>query len=76
MKEKSVTDVEVTRADFLKIYNLGMETMEDNCEDNEIYGNNVTVHWHGIYCDCSDGAVAYNYIIDAVKGVIEEDGDY
>ena len=76
MKERLPGDVRVTRSDFLKIYNLAMETMEENSEDNEIYGRDVTVHWHGIYCNCTDGAIAYNYIIDAIKGVTEEDGDY
>jgi len=73
LSEKRTEDIEVSRSEFLDIYNLAMEDLgSDNCE---LYGNDVTVHWHGIYCNCSDGAVACNNIIEGIKGVIEEEGE-
>ena len=73
MKEHESGDVKVTRREFLEVYEEAMEGLgSDECE---CYGNNVTVHWHGIYCDCSDGAIAWNYIVSEIEGVIDEDGD-
>ena len=72
MKEKQSGDTKVKRNEFIDIYREAMESLGDECE---LYGNNVTVHWHGIYCDCSDGAIAYNNIIKGIKGVIREDGE-
>ena len=73
MKEKQNGDTKVTRKEFVDIYHEAMEGLgSDECE---CYGNNVTVHWHGIYCDCSDGAVAYNHIITGVKGVMSEEDE-
>lgn len=85
MKEGATSeDVRVSKADFLAIYNkalnemfdimdgcLGDETPDDVA--NDIYGHDVTVHWHGIYCNCGDGATACNYIIPGIEGVNEED---
>lgn len=42
------------------------EMFETNSEENDIYGHNITVHWHGMYCSCSDGAIPSNYIIPAI----------
>lgn len=63
-------DVRVSRSDFLKMYDMALSEM------NGIYGYNFTVSWHGVYCDCGDGATPSNYIIPAVKGCEEEmDGE-
>ena len=73
LSEKKTEDIEVSRQEFLDIYGLAMDSLgSDNCE---LYGNDVTVHWHGIYCNCTDGAVAYNNIIARIENVIEEEGE-
>ena len=73
MKEKQSGDTKVKRSEFIDIWNEAMEGLgSDECE---LYGNNVTVHWHGIYCDCSDGAVAHNHIIEGIKGVMSEEDE-
>lgn len=74
-------DVRVSRADFLKIYDDALQQMfdmnEDLTKENQgIYEHNVTVHWHGIYCDCGDGATPSNHIIPGIAGCDEEcDGE-
>ena len=73
IKERPNGDVKVTRREFLDIYDIALEMIDSEFgERTEIYGHNVEVHWHGIYCDCGDGATAYNYIVDEINGVIEE----
>lgn len=70
----ALKDKKVTRGEFMDAYKAAIRLM-DICEDSPVYGNDVTVHWNGIYCNCSDGAVAYNNIILGVESVIDEDGD-
>lgn len=73
LSEKKTEDIKVSRQEFLDIYGLAMSGLgSDKCE---LYGNEVTIHWHGIYCDCSDGAVAYNNIIAGIKNVIKEEDE-
>ena len=67
-------DVRVPKADFLALYHQAVADM-DGCEDNDIYGYDVTVHWHGMYCNCGDGAAPANYIIPGIEDVHEEDPD-
>lgn len=75
-------DRKITRKEFLDLYSAAM-TMNLYCDGteqmerfNHIYGYDVTVHWNGFYCNCSDGATAYNYIIDGIQGVDDElDGE-
>ena len=43
-----------------------------NMED-DIYGHDVTVHFHGLYCNCQDGAAAFNYVIEAVDACASEE---
>ena len=62
----------VTREKFLEKYNkeLGKD------DHGKIYGNDVTIHWNGMFCTCEDGATAYNYIISGLEDVISElDGE-
>ena len=73
-------DVRVSRIDFLALYNAALEEMFDNFEKdnsdetpNDIYGYDITVHWHGIYCNCGDGATPSNIIIPAIEEVDNED---
>ena len=78
-------DVRVSRIDFLAIYNQALEEMFDIMENerttdktpddvpNDIYGYDITVHWHGIYCNCGDGATPSNIIIPAIEEVDNED---
>lgn len=73
-------DVRVSKIDFLEIYKKALNIMFDNMEKpngdelpNDIYGHNFTVHWHGIYCDCGDGAVVANNLIPGIEGVTDED---
>lgn len=78
-KEKQTEDIELSRKEFVALYNLMVTQMDNNMEkgkdDNEIYGKDVTVHWHGYYCNCSDGATVYNYIVSNIEGISEELGD-
>lgn len=74
------TDLRVGKADFIAIYNKALEVMFNNLEKpnggelpNDIYGNDFTIHWNGIYCNCGDGAAPSNYIIPAIEGINEED---
>lgn len=75
--KENISDVRVSRQDFIKMYNSAIEFMFNNMEteDNDIYGHNVTVHWHGMYCDCSDGATPSNFIIPAIKDCDNEIGE-
>ena len=67
-------DVRVSKKDFLDIYKKALDDMDEHLdEDNDIYGHDFTVHWHGIYCNCGDGAIAYNYIVDAIEGLYDEE---
>lgn len=73
IKEKQTGDTKVKKSDFLDIYNEAMKGLgSDECE---LYGNNVTVHWHGIYCNCGDGATAWNHIVTNIQSVIDENDD-
>lgn len=74
----------VTREEFLRLYDEAFREMDrlSNLEenknktpdefDNDIYGKEITVHWNGYYCNCGDGAIAYNNIICGVKNCDEE----
>lgn len=64
--------VRVSKADFIAMHNAAVRDMDGN-EDNDIYGYDFTVHWHGIYCNCSDGATPANHIVPAIEWIIEED---
>ena len=75
-------DVRVGKKDFLAIYKKALDEMFDNMEKpnfdelpNDIYGHDITVHWHGIYCNCGDGAVVCNNLIPAIEDVLSEDDD-
>lgn len=74
-KHGDQTDVRVSKLDFLRMYNIALDDMWDRPSDdvNDIYGYDVTIHWHGVYCDCSDGATPSNYIIPALESLCEED---
>lgn len=79
-KANQTNDVEVTRKEFLAIYGAAVDDLfrkEDNGDDddNEIYGHDVTVHWHGIFCNCEDGATVTNTVIDGVECCSSELGD-
>lgn len=67
----STPDVVVSRKDFVEMYNDAVTDMLNKATDesNDIYGYEVTVHWHGICCDCGDGAEVSNYIIPAIIGL-------
>ena len=66
----STADIRVSKKDFLAIYDKGLDD-----KDNDIYGHDITVHWHGIYCNCGDGAIPSNYIIPSIKDMLDEDDD-
>ena len=74
---KDKKDVRVSKLDFLALYNDALNEMFDNPDkdENDIYGYDITIHWHGIYCNCGDGATAYNHIITAIEGVCSEDDE-
>lgn len=63
----NTTDIKVSRSDFIKMHEMAVSEMfETNSENNDINGYDITVHWHGMYCSCSDGATPSNYIIPAI----------
>ena len=73
-------DVRVSKTDFLDMYQKALDVFFDNMEKpncdelpNDIYGKDFTVHWNGIYCNCSDGAVVSNNLIPGIEGVLDED---
>lgn len=69
----NTTDIKVSRSDFVKMHDMAVNEMfETNSEENDVYGHNITVHWHGMYCSCSDGATPSNYIIPAIANCDEE----
>lgn len=80
--EQPKADQKLTRKEFLELYDAAM-TMNHYCDGteqmerfNHIYGYDVTVHWNGFYCNCSDGATAWNWIISNIEGVDNElDGE-
>ena len=77
-KLKSQVGEKVTRKEFLELYDAAMKMLDyyDGTEEkerfNHIYGYDVTIHWNGVYCNCSDGATAWNHIISNIKSVNEE----
>lgn len=75
--EDTSKDRKVTMAEFVKIYNAALTLMFNDIggADNVIYGNDLTIHWNGIYCNCGDGASVYNNIIAGIEGVISEEGE-
>ena len=76
---KGANGVRVSKADFLAIYQSALDDMWERSEkgedNNDIYGYDFTIHWHGIYCNCGDGATPSNYIIPGIEGCIEEDSE-
>lgn len=74
--ETKNSDVRVSRKDFVKIHTMAVDDMFEKTESNEdgdeIYGYPVTVHWHGIYCDCGDGATPSNLLIPCINDCDDE----
>ena len=70
-------DVRISKLDFLQMYDKAVNDMFDRPADdkNDIYGYDITIHWHGVYCNCSDGATPSNYIIPALQELCEEDSE-
>ena len=74
-------DQKVTRKEFLDLYKAAMEMIcyydgsDEKERFNHLYGYPVEVHWNGVYCDCSDGATAWNHIVSNIEGVIEEEDE-
>ena len=68
-------DKRVTRATFIELYEKELkaffeeeETAHDESEFSaHIYGYPISIQWKGFYCDCDDGAPAYNCIITELK---------
>lgn len=83
LKNNGITkkDEKVTRKEFLKLYGAAMEMIcyydgsDEKERFNHLYGYPVEVHWNGVYCDCSDGATAWNHIVSNIEGVIEEEDE-
>ena len=73
--KRETVDVRISRKDFLKLHEAAVDELHEfQHEDNDVYGYPVTVHWHGIYCDCSDGATPSNYIIPGILSCDKELG--
>lgn len=67
-----LNDMRVSKADFIAMHNAAVRDM-DELEDNDIYGYDFTVHWHGMYCNCGDGATPANHIVPAIEWCEMED---
>ena len=72
-EEDGTTDRLVSKEEFLEIYNAALTLMFNDIDNSLIYGKDVTIHWNGIYCNCGDGATAYNHIIQGIQDVIDEE---
>ena len=70
-------DIRIPKLDFIQMHEKAVDDMFDRPADdkNDIYGYDITIHWHGMYCNCSDGATPSNYIIPALQELCEEDPD-
>ncbi len=68
-------DVHLTRQTFLDVYDHCFLRDDEEEFEKDMYGHDVHVHWHGFWCNCSDGATACNNIIEGIRGCIEEDDD-
>lgn len=74
-------DKQIPRKDFIEIYNKCVSRMFEENENNigdgpyekRIYGNDMTVHWNGMYCNCGSGAIIANEIIPGIEGVEEDE---
>lgn len=75
-QRKPMSDIELSRREFLAVYNAAVADMfekeEYGINENDIYGYDVTVHWHGFYCNCEDGATVTNTVIDGVEACADE----
>lgn len=76
-KEAKKDDIRVSMATF---YNLTQEILKRDDGDTinmetDIFGHDVTVHFHGLYCDCYDGASVFNTVIEAVGECAKEYDD-
>lgn len=65
-------DKKLTRKEFITAFNSSIDYMFATNDTSNIYGKEVTVHWNGYYCSCSDGATPSNYIIPAIQDCDEE----
>ena len=76
-------DKQVTRKDFTEMYNKCVARMfdedakgiENGPYDKKIYLNHMYVHWNGMYCDCSSGAIIANEMIPTIESIDDEEGD-
>lgn len=69
--EDKPNGINLRRQTFYDLYNHSVG--DDDLMDQDIYGHDVYVSWHGMYCNCADGAIANNYIIEGIKECLEED---
>lgn len=77
-------DVQIPRKDFIEIYEKCVAKMFEENErgisngpyEKRIYGNDTTVHWNGMYCNCGSGAIISNEIIGGIKGVEDDEEEY
>ncbi len=70
-RKKKLKGIGLKRQTFLDVYDHCF--LRENGSEDDIYGHDVYVYWHGFFCNCSDGATAYNNIIEGIKGCIDED---
>lgn len=74
-------DKRISRKDFIEIYGkcvVGMFEEDDKGIENgpyngRIYGNDMTIHWNGMYCNCGSGAIIANEIIPGIREVEKDD---
>ncbi len=77
--EKETGDKLISRKDFIDLYDymtVQMDLVPDFGKPIAVYGNDVTVHWHGLQCNCTDGALAFNHIIEGIRSLEEEEPEY
>ena len=76
-RKKHTTDIQLSRKDFIKLWDYGVEQMDlvtesFSEENNLVYGNDMEMHWMGYFCNCFDGATVQNHIIPAIQSVDDE----
>lgn len=57
---------EISRSDFIEAYRDAIDKIYA-AQENKVYGFPVTVHWHGVYCNCEDGVEIIEHIIPAIE---------
>ena len=67
-RKEHTEDVLLSREAFVRLANKA--SVEDDC-----WYHDITVHWHGLYCNCDSLAQTFEFIIGGIEGLIEQIDD-